>query len=54
MSSAVVVGDMVRVKAPFDIAFPDLYEVSGINPDTGAYQICGDRDFSPEYLEKAE
>lgn len=48
------VGDLVRVLAPFSDAFPDVYEVCGINPDTGAYQICGDRDFSPEYLEKAE
>lgn len=48
------IGDIVRVLAPFNVAFPHEYEVCGINADTGAYQICGDRDFAPEYLEKVE
>lgn len=48
------IGDIVRVLPPFNVAFPDTYEISGIDPDTGSYQICGDRDFAEAYLEKVE
>jgi hypothetical protein len=48
------VGDRVRVKAPFDELFPDVYTIDGVNPETGAFQICGDRDFDPVHLELVE
>jgi len=45
------VGDMVRVKPPFDVHFPDVYEVEGMNEETGAFQIMGGRDFDAVFLE---
>lgn len=48
------IGDRVRVLPPFDSAFPDVYTIDGINPDTGALQIMGDRDFDAAFLEKVE
>lgn len=48
------IGDFVRVLEPFSAAFPDVYTIDGINPDTGAFQICGDRDFEASFLEKVE
>lgn len=46
------VGDIVRVLAPFNVAFPDTYEVTGINEVTGALQILDGRDFDAVFLEK--
>ncbi|MDX2300743.1 MAG: hypothetical protein NW204_13540 [Xanthomonadaceae bacterium] len=48
------IGDRVRVRAPFDMAFPYVYTIDGVNPETGAFQICGDRDFDAAHLEKVE
>lgn len=48
--SAFAVGDRVRVKSPFDAAFPGEYSVDYIMPD-GTCLIDGDRSFAPEYLE---
>lgn len=46
------IGDTVRVLPPFDVAWPGEWIITGINPDTGAHQINGGKDFAPEYLEK--
>ncbi len=46
------IGDSVRVKAPFTESYPGQYVVTGVNPETGAYQIDG-VDFAGEYLEAA-
>lgn len=46
------IGDSVRVRAPFDYVFPDVYEVVAIKSD-GTCVICDDRDFAPEFLELA-
>lgn len=46
------IGDLVRVTAPFNYAFPDVYEVVAIKED-GTCVICDDRDFAPEFLELA-
>ena len=48
------VGDMVRARPPFDAALPDVYTIDGINPETGAFQICGDREFDAVHLELVE
>jgi len=48
------VGDKVRVLAPFNVAFPDVYTIDGINAETGAFQIMGDRDFDARFLEKVD
>jgi hypothetical protein len=48
------VGDMVRARAPFNEALPDVYPIDGVDPETGAFQICGDRDFDPVHLELVE
>jgi hypothetical protein len=45
------VGDVVKVLAPFNEAFPDVYAVEAVKPD-GTCVIAGDRDFDPVYLEK--
>lgn len=46
------IGDIVRVHPPFDQAWPGEWEIVGINPDTGAFQIDGGVDFAPEHLDK--
>lgn len=48
------IGDRVRVKPPFDEFFPDVWIITGINPDTGAFQIADGVDFDPIHLEAAE
>jgi hypothetical protein len=48
------IGDYVRVKPPFDAAWPGVWQIVSINPDTGAFQIDGGVDFAPEHLEHAE
>ena len=48
------IGNVVRVLAPFDAAFPDTYEIVGYSAERDVYQICGDRDFSEAFLEKVE
>lgn len=45
------VGDVVRVKPPFDVALPGEYVIEGQNPETGAWQIAGGIDFAEEHLE---
>ena len=47
------VGDLVRVLPPFDEAFPDAYPVEEVKDD-GTCVICGDRDFAPCFLERAD
>ena len=47
------VGDKVKVLAPFDHAFPDVYEVLSIH-ENGVCVICEDRDFDPKFLEVVE
>jgi hypothetical protein len=44
-------GQMVRVKAPFDAAFPDVYAVTGFSESS--VQIDGRADFAPDHLEAA-
>lgn len=44
------IGDMVRVKHPFSVAFPDVYEIEVVRED-GTCVICGDREFAPMHLE---
>lgn len=46
----ITVGSKVKVKAPFDVAFPGEYIVESIS-ETGAFRICGDRDFDAAWLE---
>lgn len=53
------VGDIVKVLAPFDVAFPGQYAISGFNSDTGSPQINpfpddpnGPRDIDAPFLEK--
>jgi hypothetical protein len=49
--AGISVGDMVRVKPPFDVHFPGVYVVEGRNEETGALQIMGGRDFDAVFLE---
>ena len=44
-------GSMVRVKPPFDSAWPGVWEVNGVS-ETGAWQINGGADFAEEHLEE--
>lgn len=46
------IGDKVRVKPPFEELFPGVWEITGIDADTGALQINGGKDFDPIHLEK--
>jgi len=46
----ITIGSRVKVKHPFDVAFPGEYIVEAIS-DTGAFRICGDRDFDASWLE---
>jgi hypothetical protein len=48
------IGSMVRVKAPFDAFFPGAWAITGINAETGAFQIGDGIDFDPSHLEAAE
>lgn len=48
------VGDLVRILAPFDETYPEVYVVTGQNPDTGAWQILDGIDFEEHYLELVE
>lgn len=44
------VGDLVKVKEPFTLHFPDTYVIE-VCSETGAYQIAGGIDFDPIFLE---
>jgi len=46
------IGSRVRVLAPFDQLYPDIYVIDG-QSETGAWQIDG-VDFAPEHLELVE
>lgn len=51
------IGSIVKVLAPFDIAFPFEYEVTAIRNDSDKTctingENCEDRDFDPIYLEE--
>ncbi|MEN6302264.1 MAG: hypothetical protein ABFD96_06025 [Armatimonadia bacterium] len=48
------VGDRVTVLPPFDQFYPGVWEITGINPDTGALQIADGVDFDASYLAPAE
>jgi hypothetical protein len=39
---------------PFAEFFPGVWEIEGVNPDTGAYQIAGGIDFDAIHLSLAE
>lgn len=43
------IGSRVRVLAPFNTMFPDIYVIEG-QSETGAWKIGG-VDFAPEHLE---
>jgi hypothetical protein len=45
------IGQRVRVLAPFNVAFPDEYEVEGFGPESVV--ISGGGSFAPMYLEAA-
>jgi hypothetical protein len=47
-------GDLVRVLSPFDEFYPGIWEVTGLNAETGAVQINDGVDFDPIYLELME
>lgn len=44
------IGSFVRVKAPFDEFYPDVFQIDAIS-ETGAFQIDG-VDFAAEHLEE--
>lgn len=46
------VGSLVRVKPPFDAAWPDEYRITAVS-ETGVWQIDG-VDFAEEHLEEVE
>lgn len=46
------VGVLVRVRPPFNAAFPEVYTIEA-QSETGAWQIAGGVDFAEEYLEIA-
>lgn len=46
------IGVLVRVRAPFNLTFPDVYPIEAQSV-TGAWTIAGGVDFDPEYLELA-
>jgi hypothetical protein len=48
------IGDIVRVKAPFNEFWPGEWPIVSVNPDTGAFQIDGGVDFAEEHLELVE
>ena len=48
-----IIGDIVRVREPFNMAFPATYQIDDIKED-GTVVICGDRDFAPEWVELVE
>lgn len=49
----ITVGSLVRILPPFAIAYPGVYEVSGINDANGAFVVDGIGDFDPKFLELA-
>lgn len=48
----IAIGSIVRVKPPFDEAFPGEWEVNGQNEANGAWQIDGGADFDEVWLEE--
>lgn len=48
------IGDLVRVLAPFNEAYPGVYEITGVRVPSQVYQILDERDFDVRYLESAE
>ncbi len=46
----IAIGSRVRVTEPFNNFYPDVYEVTGQNPDTGAWQILEGIDFDESNL----
>lgn len=51
---ALQAGSRVRVKEPFAQFFPGVWTITGINLDTGAFQIAEGIDFDASYLAPAE
>ncbi len=51
------VGDKVKIKAPFNAAFPAVYEIVAVAeaPDTYSVNVYGDAssDFNVQYIESA-
>lgn len=45
------IGDQVRVVAPFNTVFPDVYTVEGYQEVNNSWVICGDREFEEQFLE---
>jgi hypothetical protein len=48
------IGDRVVVLAPFDQFYPGVWVITGVNAETGAYQIADGVDFDASYLALAE
>lgn len=46
-----VIGDVVKVLPPFNIAFPDTYVIEDYSVERNAFIICGDREFEQQFLE---
>lgn len=46
------IGSRVRVKPPFDEAWPGEWTVNGHNDEANAWQIDGGADFAEEWLEE--
>ncbi len=51
------IGDKVKIKAPFNVHFPNVYEIIGLSetPDTYHVGVYGDAgsDFHIDFLEAA-